>query len=161
MDGIEDNSVDFILGDLPYGTTACSWDVVIPFEPLWKQYKRILKKKCVVALFGSEPFSTIQRTSNLEWYKYDWYWEKTKANGWQHSKNKPMTSVETISVFSPNSMGHISILKNKRMTYNPQGIVPIGEKIVKEYWHGKSMGARKKIKLEKFIIPTLDFQTTF
>lgn len=142
MKGIPDKSIDMILCDLPYGTTACKWDVIIPFEKLWGGYERILKESNVVLLFGSEPFSTIQRMSNFEWYKYDWYWEKTKANGWQHSKNRPMTSMETISVFSSNPIGHSSMLKEKRMRYNPQGLVSKGEKIVKSYWHGESMGSR-------------------
>lgn len=73
MDRIEDNSVDLILADLPYGTIACKWDVIIDFKLLWKQYKRILKKKNIVALFGSEPFSSVQRMSNFNEYKYDWY----------------------------------------------------------------------------------------
>jgi site-specific DNA-methyltransferase (adenine-specific) len=138
-----DKSVDMILCDLPYGTTACKWDSVISFEFLWEQYKRIVKDNSVVLLFGSEPFSTIQRMSNLNWYKYDWYWEKTKPNGWQHSKNRPMTKIETISVFSQNPMGHISLLGDKRMRYNPQGIVPSGKKVVQDFWHGESMGARQ------------------
>ena len=66
---IADKSVNLILCDLPYGTTACAWDIIIPFEPLWKQYKRIIKDKGVIVLFGSEPFSSLLRTSNLSWYK--------------------------------------------------------------------------------------------
>ena len=76
MSNIADKSVDMILCDLPYGTTACAWDIIIPFEPLWEQYKRIIKDKGVIVLFGSEPFSSLLRTSNLDWYKYDWIWER-------------------------------------------------------------------------------------
>lgn len=72
MRDIPDGSIDMILCDLPYGTTKCSWDVLIPFEPLWEQYKRIIKDKGVIALFGSEPFSSKLRISNEDWYKYDW-----------------------------------------------------------------------------------------
>lgn len=142
MKKIPDKFIDVILCDLPYGTTACSWDEVISFDLLWAQYKRIVKDNSVVLLFGSEPFSSLTRMSNFDWFKYDWYWLKTKPNGWQHSKNRPMTKVETISVFSKNSMGHASILGDRRMRYNPQGITPIGKKVVKEFWHGESMGAR-------------------
>lgn len=74
MKSISDESIDFILCDLPYGTTGCSWDIIIPFNKLWEQYKRIIKPKGVIALFGSEPFSSLLRTSNLDWYKYDWIW---------------------------------------------------------------------------------------
>lgn len=80
--------------------------------------------------------------SNFKLYKYDWYWKKTKAIGFQHSKNKPMKIVENVCVFSKASMGHVSQLGNKRMTYNPQGIVPTKTKTVLESWHGNMMGAR-------------------
>lgn len=73
MNKIADKSVDMILCDLPYGTTACSWDVIIPFESLWKQYNRIIKDNGVIALFGNEPFSSTLRMSNLKMYKYDLY----------------------------------------------------------------------------------------
>ena len=72
MKEIPDKSIDAIICDLPYGTTACKWDSIIPFEPLWEQYKRIVKPQGSVLLFGSEPFSTMLRMSNLDWFKYDW-----------------------------------------------------------------------------------------
>ena len=80
MKNIPDKSVDMILCDLPYGTTACKWDNVIPFEPLWELYKRIIKPNGAICLFGSEPFSTALRASNLRMYRYDWIWEKTVAS---------------------------------------------------------------------------------
>jgi len=96
---IEDKSIDAIICDLPYGTTACAWDIIIPFEPLWKQYKRIIKDKGVIVLFGSEPFSSLLRTSNLSWYKYDWIWEKNNAGNFQLVNYQPLKIHETISVF--------------------------------------------------------------
>jgi len=75
---IEDKSIDMILCDLPYGTTACKWDTIIPFEPLWKQYKRIIKDNGAIVLFGSEPFSSYLRMSNIKNYKYDWIWKKNR-----------------------------------------------------------------------------------
>lgn len=142
MKDIPDDSIDFILCDLPYGTTACKWDVVIPFEPLWEQYNRVLKKESAAVLFGSEPFSTQLRVSNIEMYRYDWYWVKTKPSLYQHAKNRPMKSVETISVFSKSKWGHKSQL-NDRMTYYPQGVVSSGKKIVnKNYNAGKTVGTR-------------------
>ena len=75
MKDIPDKSIDMILCDLPYGTTACKWDVVIPFEPLWKQYNRIIKDNGAIVLFGNEPFASHLRLSNLKNYKYDWIWE--------------------------------------------------------------------------------------
>lgn len=124
MHRIQDKSVDCIICDLPYGTTAYPWDSVIPFEPLWEQYHRVLKPQGSILLFGSEPFSTKVRMSNFDEFKYDWIWQKDKPTGFQHAKNMPMKDFEIISVFSPASMGHENLLGDKRMIYNPQGIVP-------------------------------------
>lgn len=79
MKDIKDKSIDMILCDLPYGTTACKWDKVIPFEPLWEQYNRIIKDNGAIVLFGSEPFASKLRLSNLKNYKYDWIWNKKLA----------------------------------------------------------------------------------
>ena len=109
MKAIPDKSVDMILCDLPYGTTQCKWDSVIPFEPLWEQYKRIVKDNGAIVLFGSEPFSTELRHSNLKMFKYDWYWRKPKGTGHLNAKKQPLRDIETISVFY-----------KKQCTYNPQ-----------------------------------------
>ena len=99
MKRIPDKSVDLILCDLPYGTTACKWDSVIPFEPLWEQYKRLIKKTGVIVLFSSQPFTTALINSNLSWYKYNWYWKKNNKTGALASKVQPMRCVEDICVF--------------------------------------------------------------
>lgn len=99
MKRIQNKSIDLICCDLPYGTTACNWDVIIPFDKLWAEYKRISKDKGIIVLFGSEPFSTLMRASNLEWYKYDWIWEKNNAGNFQLVKYQPLKIHETISVF--------------------------------------------------------------
>ena len=121
MQHIPDKSVDMILCDLPYGTTACEWDKVLPLDELWKQYKRILKEEGVVVLTASQPFTTDLINSNREWFKYCWIWKKTKPTGFSHSKNMPLKDYEDIVVFSPASIGHINLIKN-RMKYNPQGV---------------------------------------
>ena len=100
MKGIEDKSIDMILADLPYGTTACKWDTVIPFEPLWIQYKRVIKDRGAIVLFGSEPFSSYLRMSNIKDYKYDWYWNKGKAGNFVQAKRMPLKLIECISIFS-------------------------------------------------------------
>ena len=99
MKDIPDKSIDMILCDLPYGTTACKWDVVIPFEPLWEQYKRVVKDNGAIVLFGSEPFSSVLRCSNMKMYKYDWIWYKNMTSGFALAKKQPMRNHETISVF--------------------------------------------------------------
>ena len=99
MSHIPDKSIDMILCDLPYGTTACSWDEVISFEPLWKHYKRIIKDNGAIVLFGSEPFSTKLRVSNLDWYKYDWVWKKPQGVDPFMAKTRPLNNIENIMVF--------------------------------------------------------------
>lgn len=124
MKRIPDGSVDCIICDLPYGTTACTWDSIIPFEPLWYQYKRIRKPYAPILLFGSEPFSTTLRISNIEEFRYDWIWIKSQAADFIHAKNRPMKNYEIISAFCQYPMGHVSQLGDKRMPYNPQGLLP-------------------------------------
>lgn len=99
MKNIPDKSVDLVLTDPPYGTTACKWDSVIPLEPMWKELKRIIKKNGAIVLFGAEPFSSQLRLSNLDWFKYDWIWEKSKCGSAFTSKYRPQSKHEIISVF--------------------------------------------------------------
>ena len=121
MQDIPDKSIDMILCDLPYGTTACKWDSSIPFDKLWKQYKRIIKDDAAILLFGSEPFSTELRHSNLEMYKYDWIWDKKKSSSALNCNYQPLKTHEIISVFGKMATTYS---KNGNMKYNPQGIIP-------------------------------------
>lgn len=102
MKSIPDGSVDMILCDLPYGTTANKWDIVIPFEPLWEQYSRVIKNNGAIVLFGSEPFSSELRISRKNIYRYDWKWDKVRASGFQFSHSQPMRMYEDIMVFYKN-----------------------------------------------------------
>ena len=102
MKRIPDKSIDMILCDLPYGTTACKWDSIIPFEPLWAEYKRIIKKHGAIVLFGSEPFSSALRMSNIKNFKYDWIWNKKLAGNGILAKRQPLKIHEIISVFNSN-----------------------------------------------------------
>ena len=135
MKDISDKSIDMILCDLPYGTTEGKWDIVIPFESLWVHYNRIIKDNGVICLFCTQPFTTNLINSNMSNFKYCWYWEKSKANGFQHSKNKPMRIIEEIAIFSNAPIGHKSLLGDKRMIYNPQGIIPSGKRKIRESTH--------------------------
>lgn len=116
MKQIADASVDCIICDLPYGTTACKWDVIIPFDKLWAEYKRIRKPNAPILLFGSEPFSTMIRMSNLSEFRYDWIWLKSQGADFQHVKFRPLKIHEVISVFCGGAI--------KQSTYNPQGLRP-------------------------------------
>ena len=106
---LADNSVDLILTDPPYGTTACKWDSVISFEPMWKELKRVIKENSCIALFGSEPFSSHLRLSNLDWFKYDWIWQKQQGTNPMSSRYMPLKDHEIISIFYL-----------KKPIYNPQ-----------------------------------------
>ena len=111
MKNISDKSVDCIICDLPYGTTSCSWDIIIPLDKLWEQYNRIIKDNGVIILFGQEPFSSLVRLSNLKDYKYDIYWEKERLTNINQVKKRVGKTIETISIFY-----------KKQCTYNPQMI---------------------------------------
>lgn len=99
MAKIKDNSIDLCLTDPPYGTTACKWDSVIPFEPMWAELKRIVKDNGAICLFGSEPFSSHLRLSNLKMFKYDWVWNKKFGVNFMHVKRQPLKIAEIVSVF--------------------------------------------------------------
>ena len=113
MKDIPDKSIDMILCDLPYGTTACKWDVIIPFEPLWEQYNRIIKDNGAIVLFGSEPFSSYLRMSNIKNFKYDWIWNKKKGGNPLLSKIQPIKITENISVFGKNKVNYYPIMTER------------------------------------------------
>ena len=100
MKDIPDKSIDMILCDLPYGTAACRWDVVIPFEPLWEQYKRIIKDNGAIVLTASQPFTSYLIMSNIKWFKYELIWEKEKGSDFGNANIKPMKAHENIIIFA-------------------------------------------------------------
>ena len=100
MKEIPDGTVDAIITDTPYGTTACKWDSVIPFEPMWEQLKRIIKPNGAIVLFGSQPFTSALIMSNVKMFKYCWVWDKQRGSNFQLAKKQPMKSAEDIIVFS-------------------------------------------------------------
>ncbi len=99
MDEIEDGSIDLILADLPYGMTACKWDAVIPFEPLWDQYKRIIKRNGAIVLTASQPFTSALVMSNLKWFRYEWIWEKQRGTNFLWANKMPLKNHESVLVF--------------------------------------------------------------
>ena len=136
MKSIPDSSIDMVLCDLPYGTTNCKWDIIIPFDKLWEQYRRIVKSNGVVALFGIEPFSSMIRMSNQSDYRYDWYWHKTLCSNFVMGKKQPFFKVETISIFY-----------RKSPTYNP--IIRYGKPYVVKESHVNQGGMQQKYNFAK------------
>lgn len=139
MKNIPDCSVDMILCDLPYGTTRCKWDSIIPLDQLWSHYNRIIKPAGAICLFGQEPFSSLVRVSNLKDYRYDIYWEKERLTNILQVKKRVGKTIETVSVFY-----------KKQCTYNPQMIEHKGKKVTNKVGEG-TLGAlvdqgRKRVK---------------
>jgi site-specific DNA-methyltransferase (adenine-specific) len=149
MNGIPDKSVDMILCDLPYGTTACAWDTPIDLSELWKQYKRVIKDGRAIVLFASQPFTSKLVSSNFEWFKYSWVWMKNRATGHVHAKNKPMKIHEDVCVFSNGVTIHEGQSVN-RMVYYPQGLEKMPEGTPRRTRHDSGddtvMSARKSHK---------------
>lgn len=114
MKEIKTKSVDMILCDLPYGTTDCKWDEIIPFEPLWEQYKRIIKDNGAIVLTSTQPFTTKLINSNFLMFRYCWYWNKNQVTGFPFAKFQPLRCVEDICVFY-----------KQAPTYNPQGLIKL------------------------------------
>lgn len=132
MKEIPDGSVDLILTDPPYGTTACKWDSVIDFDLMWAELKRVIKPNGAIVLFGSEPFSSMLRCSNLKMFKYDLVWEKSKGSNFVHSKYQPLKTHENIIVFSKGGAAQGS---KTPMKYYPQ--MTIGVPYDKGFGHKK------------------------
>lgn len=133
MKKIDDKSIDMILCDLPYGTTACKWDSVIPFDKLWEQYNRIIKDNGAICLFGSQPFTSKLINSNIEMFKYCWVWNKKKAGNIFLAKYQPMKIHEDIVVFS-----------KKTHKYNPIKVPRDKVKRSKNYGTGETMGGNRE-----------------
>lgn len=115
---ISDSSIDMILCDLPYGTTACKWDTIIPFDKLWEQYERIIKPNAAIVLTASQPFTSALVMSNINLFRYEFVWNKTKSSGFQNAKIIPMKKHENVLVF----------YKNKP-TYNQQNLIKLDKPI--------------------------------
>ena len=135
MKEIPDKSIDMILCDLPYGTTACKWDTIIPFEPLWELYERIIKDNGAIVLFAKQPFTTLLINSNIKKFKYSLIWKKDNHDNPLMAKRRFLNITEDICIFY-----------KKQCTYNPQGIIKIN-KITKQ-GRGKSLSQKNERKSE-------------
>ena len=129
MKEIETGTVDMILCDLPYGTTCCSWDAIIPFEPLWAEYERVIKPNGAIVLFSAQPFTAVLATSNLKLFRYEWIWEKPAATGFFNAHFQPLRAHENILVFY-----------KAKPTFNP----------IKTFGHERKTAKRKDIGSEHY-----------
>jgi site-specific DNA-methyltransferase (adenine-specific) len=137
---IEDKSIDMILCDLPYGTTACKWDTPLPLDELWIEYKRVIKDDGAIVLTATQPFTSLLVTSNPEMFKYEWIWCKSKPTDFIRAKLKPMGKHESILIFSKGSVANGA---NNNMNYYPQGLKKV-DKIVKNHPNTGGEGLRGK-----------------
>lgn len=141
MKQLDNNSIDMILCDLPYGTTACRWDIIIPFDKLWKQYKRIIKDNGAIVLTASQPFTTFLIASNIKMFKYSLVWKKKGTNaGFAQAPYRFLKEHEDIIVFS---CGGTSKNAKIRMVYNPQGLKDYN-KVIKGRTESSHRNGRKK-----------------
>lgn len=138
----EKTQIDLILTDPPYGTTNNKWDKPINIQKIWEKVNQLSHNTTTIILFGSEPFSTHIRASNLTDYKYDLYWIKNRPTGFAQCKNKPLKNIENIMIFSKGTTVHKGQSKN-RMTYNPQGLIRVDKKVTaSKSKYGNLYGAR-------------------
>ena len=127
MKEIDDEFIDFVLTDPPYGTTACKWDSVIPLDLMWKELKRIIKPNGAIAMTASQPFTTKLISSNMEMFKYCWIWDKIKATNFFAAKFQPLNNTEDVVVFSKGGCNNGT--KNP-VRYNPQGLINVNVECV-------------------------------
>lgn len=133
MDRIEDASISLIYCDLPFGSTHNKWDVIIPFEKLWNQYKRIIKPNGAIVLHATEPFASLLRCSNLDWYRYDWVWNKKRPTGHLNAKRQPLRQHELICVFYKSQCFFNPILHENRLKRSFTGLIEKGDKESNNY----------------------------
>ena len=138
MKDIPDGSIDMVLADPPYGTTACKWDSIIDLPLMWEQLKRVIKPNGAIVMTASQPFTTTLISSNMKDFRYCWYWEKEKAGNFQLAKKRAMKRIEDVCVFY-----------SKQCTYIPQGLVECNRVIKNNASKGGSMGHMSSVKKRK------------
>lgn len=147
MSSIADHSIDMILCDLPYGMTACKWDSVISFEPLWEQYKRIIKPNGAIVLTASQPFTSALIMSNPKWYRHQWVWNKNSSGAFAIAKIRPLSVCEDILVFGKNKVNYYPIMevrgkprnKSGYSISNNYGIKPLKSKVKSNTYYPKNL----------------------
>jgi len=148
MKSIPDGSIDLILTDPPYGTTACKWDSVIPFEPMWVELKRIIKPNGAIVMTASQPFTTALIASNIKDFKYAWVWDKVKPSTGLHAKVMPLKSTEDIVVFGIGKINYFPQMVKKKLRVeekNDSNGETFGGARVKRFHDNKGLGYPKNL----------------
>ena len=154
MKSIPDGSIDAIITDPPYWTTACKWDSVIPFEPMWAELKRIIKTNWAIVLFWSEPFSSSLRMSNIKMYKYDWIWKKNAWSNFATTRFQPMKEHEIISVFWNGKVNYFPIMQERSESGKKAVKRPIASNSTKKDWVYWIIDSWKKVLRSEFRVPS-------
>lgn len=149
MQDIPDKSIDAIICDLPYGTTACKWDSVIPFEPLWEQYKRIIKDNGAIVLFGSQPFTSALVMSNPKWFRHEWIWQKNRGSNFALLKWQPFKEHESVLVFSKETANYYPIMEERSESGKSRCAYTFNNKVTSETINNQTFynqdGERRKL----------------
>lgn len=160
MKDIPDKSIDMILCDLPYGTTGCKWDAIIPFAPLWENYLRVIREDGAIVLTASQPFTSLLITSRIELFRYRWVWEKEQGGNFQLAKLQPMNTVEDICIFSKAKTANGAKLNMRYypiMITNEKPTKSGGTPSVSDLLHKNNMIALKKTYTESYPKSVLRF----
>jgi len=152
MKRIPDKAVDMVLCDLPYGTTDCEWDQIIPTDQLWEQYERIVKDIGAIVLTATQPFASVLVHSNTELFKYDWIWEKVQAANFANAKIQPLKVHESVLVFSRASM--------RKMKYNPQGVRPCAIRASNSRGVPRYMSSNKRFRHHEYVQGLTNYPST-
>lgn len=155
LNSVITGSVDMIFTDLPYGTTQCKWDAVIPFEEIWKQYNRIIKDNGAIVLTASQPFTSQLITSNIGMFRYEWIWEKNRGGGYLNAKRMPLKSHENVCVFYK-KLPKYNPQKTKGKAYKKKrgSHANLYDGVKVEHWETKNSGERYPVTVQKFQIET-------
>jgi len=139
MKRLPDKSIDMILCDLPYGTTSCAWDAVIPFEPLWTQYARVIKDKCAIVLTASQPFTSALVMSNPAWFKCEWIWKKNAGSNFGTVKYQPMKEHESVLVFGNGTVRYFPQMQERAASGKSRVKTVVNYNTSAEVYGGKQM----------------------
>ena len=158
MKNIPDKSVDMILCDLPYGTTACKWDTLIPFNELWTLYERVIKDDGAIVLTASQPFTSLLIASNVDIFRYEWIWVKSKANGFPMANHRPLKKHENVLVFSKSPSTYVK--GGISTVYNAQGLQEVNKEAKSKVTRNSTTISGGKFKNDSYVQKFTNYPTS-